>query len=123
MLKYVIYFFLVTRLEFCDILQEIIIVNKTNYPAKFRIVWKDNSRNENFVLLNEKGTTGDEAVLIKQWGCWTKEALQDYISDISRIDLITQRDSIAIKDKKELFSFLVKRRIGIYKNVIKIKLE
>ena len=54
---------------------------------------------------------------------WTDEGIQDYLSQIEKIEIITNEDTITMTDKKELFQYFRKRRKGLFKQTLKIKIE
>ncbi len=54
---------------------------------------------------------------------WTDERIREYFSQIKKIELITQSDTIIMSEKKEMYKYFRKRRKGLFKQLVKIKIE
>ncbi|MEZ4887460.1 MAG: hypothetical protein R3E32_22195 [Chitinophagales bacterium] len=54
---------------------------------------------------------------------WTDDGIRDYLSQVNKIEIITSKDTISMTDKKEMYLYFQKRRKGLFKQILKIKVE
>jgi len=54
---------------------------------------------------------------------WTNDRIEEYVSQIDKIEIVTVNDTIALTDKKDMIQYLQKRRKGLFKQTLKIRIE
>lgn len=54
---------------------------------------------------------------------WTELGINDYLSQINKIEVITNTDTVSMTDKQEMYEYFRKRRRGLFNQIMKIKIE
>lgn len=117
-MKAIVYFiYLIFILQSCDVPGLLIINNENrNY---FKSTMFSHNDQKDFTIELIKGKKH-----IKNFGFghkWTDEIIHHYIVDIDSIQLITENDTLLLKDKVCMFNFFKKNRKGLLKKEICIK--
>jgi len=54
---------------------------------------------------------------------WTDDGIRRYLSEIEKIEVITEKETLVLSDKKKMYQYFRKRRKGLFKQILKIKIE
>ena len=54
---------------------------------------------------------------------WTDDGIRGYLSQINKIQILTKNDTTTMSDKQEMYQYFRKRRKGLFKQILKIKIE
>lgn len=106
----------------CDIPGRITIKNKSNGKAVYRyeiIQEPDSLKIQTFELKSNSETN----IMFGFGHFWTNERITQYLLPINEIEIISSSDTIVLTDKNEMFDFFKKRRRGLFKSTIKIKIH
>ena len=106
----------------CDYPGLLELVNKTTDTIYITIYRHEiNNTIDTFkVVLPSKD---QEAALWFGYGhSWNNKNINDFITNIEKIEFVSEKDSLIISDKNEMLNYLKSRRRGIYKNIIRIEL-
>jgi hypothetical protein len=54
---------------------------------------------------------------------WTDDGIRKYLSEINQIEIVTEDETMALSDKQKIYQYFRKRRKGLFKQILKIKIE
>jgi hypothetical protein len=121
----------VCLLTSCDPSKQIILKNQTAKPAYFRWTVRTDSADTNSgpqyeTVTFHLGTSknDNEKTILFGFGSWPTTEIERFVrEDIQSIEIESINEKIIMTDKKEIEHFLIKRRHGIVRNFITIKLK
>lgn len=103
----------------CDIPGLLQVSNHTNNNIIFWVHYNNNEPKRLNISVEE-----ETKYLIFGFGqFWTDDRIEEYVQQVSKIEIISKSDTLVLEDKIKLFQFLKKRRKGVFKSRIKIKVE
>ena len=118
------YFCLLLSLYSCDVPGIVTIKNASegDVTYKYEVVSSADSTRVYTIEIPKEGS--EKANIMFGFGqFWTDERIKEYVQEINSIEIISPQDSIQITDKDQMFEFFKKRRGGLFKNKIKIKVK
>lgn len=117
----------------CDIGKAIVVKNKSQSPAYFRLNFSTDSiiDETNSVKAIKSGTINlgtsekdKKAMIIFGFGGWPTTEVKTFVNKIESIEMEGANTKLKITDKAEIEKFLISRRHGIFfKNVIVIDIR
>lgn len=113
---------IVTLFVSCDYPGLLELVNKTTDTIHI-ILYRHEINNIDTlkVVLPNKGQ--ETAFWFGYGHSWNNKNIEDFITNIEKIEFITEKDTFIISDKNKMFNYLKSHRKGIYKNIIRIELD
>lgn len=95
-------------------------VNETDSVAYFHIYRNDGNTNDTLrvELLNDDKS---HRLWMGYGHSWNKENITNFISNINKLELISDNDTVTFTDKNEMYDYLKKQRKGIFRNIIRIE--
>lgn len=113
----------VTLFVSCDYPGLLELVNKTTDTIHITLYRHEinNTIDTLKVVLPNKGQ--ETAFWFGYGHSWNNKNIDDFITNIEKIELVTEKDTLIISDKDKMLNYLKSRRKGIYKNIIRIELD
>ena len=109
----------------CDVPGRLVLVNRSGYPATVRTIMKGEDHSDQRV--DSLDATGPKRKSHQIFGFgwnWSDKNIENYVSRIDRIDIITKADSTSVSGQQPLFDLLRNSRCnGLMKKnaVMKIR--
>ncbi|WP_157503114.1 hypothetical protein [Mangrovimonas xylaniphaga] len=103
----------------CDIQGRLEIVNRTNSSVTFKY-YERNEANTIDTIFMEVAPTGKGKFIYGFGWFWTKEQIQEYAQNISRIELISQSDTLFLNTKEAIGKFFIKNKKGLLNKRVKV---
>lgn len=107
----------------CDIPGRIVIQNKSGGPAAYREFIQQDSLRIFAIELNNERNHNEADIMFGFGHFWNDVAIQEYVQTINKIEIISSGDTLLLSGKKEMFDFFRKRRRGLFKQTIVIKIH
>lgn len=121
-MKQIIFFGTLVLLEGCDMPGYLDVKNSTDSNAYY-LTYSESADGVKDTVILDIPSNDTKGVVFGFGQHWTDEGIQDYLSQIEKIEIITIEDTITMTDNKELFKYFRKRRKGLFKQTLKIKIE
>ena len=121
-MKYTILIFCTCLVLGCDVPGLLRIENNSGGTALY-ITYQEKSNGEIERVELEISDDAKKEVMFGFGQHWTDERIAGYFSQINKIEIVTQRDTIVLAGKKEMYKYFRKRRKGLFKQIVKIKIE
>lgn len=106
----------------CDISGNLELINHTTSNAYY-LTYSEAVDGIKDTMIIDIPSNDSKGILFGFGQHWTDEGIRDYLSQIEKIEIITSEDTITLADNKELFQYFRKRRKGLFKQRLKIKIE
>ena len=116
--------FIATLLVFtsCDVPGIIRLENESGGNATFITYQKDMNSKIDTVEV-EISDRAKEEIILGFGQRWTDDGIRRYLSEIEKIEVITEKETLVLSDKKKMYQYFRKRRKGLFKQILKIKIE
>lgn len=117
-----VFIFIMLSLISCDVPGVLRVKNSSGGKAFFILHQKKSiEKTEQINLEIDHGT--EKGVLFGFGQHWTDEHIKEYLSEIDSIEIITSFDTLLISNKNKMYQYFKKRRRGLFKQTMKIKIE
>jgi hypothetical protein len=109
----------------CDVPGFIVLKNRSNAKAIYRYeVIKEPDSVKTYTIEIGNGREQNETSMVFGFGYfWTDKRIKEYLSTINKIEIISSTKTVILVDKDEMFKFFKSRRKGLFKNIVKIKID
>ena len=106
----------------CDIPGYLDVKNRTESNAYYLTYTESPDGRRDTVIL-EVPPNETKGILFGFGQHWTDERIREYLSQIEKIEIIKSNDTISMTNKKDMYQYLRRRRKGLFKQTLKIKIE
>jgi len=106
----------------CDVPGYLVVQNCTTNKAQYITYFKSQNNVKDTVIL-EIPVNETKGLLFGLGIGWNNENIRSYISRIDKLEIITRNDTTTLSDDDQLYRFFKRRRRGLFKQGMKIKVK
>lgn len=118
----IIIFSTIVFLVGCDIPGYLDVKNRTENNASY-LTYTESPDGRRDTAILEVPSNETKGILFGFGQHWTDEGIREYLSQIEKIKIITNNDTITMLENEVMFQFFKSRRRGLLNQRIKIKLK